>query len=260
MRYFRASDGAALAFDESGSGTPALVFVHGWQGDRTVWRDVIAALGPRAHAIAVDLRGSGASNAAAGPYRLERFAADLRDLVEHLEVDPIVLVGHSMGATVALRFALDAPQTTRGLVLVAPVPASGGGYSPKGEAYLRATAGDPIAARNWLTRTFAGAPDEMALERLCDAAARTEPNAALQSFESWAHANFAEETRKIQAPVLVIAPEHDVPEASERKVAALLPNARNVVVADCAHYAIVEQPAEIANLVDDFVMHGGRWR
>ncbi len=257
MRYFRASDGAQLAFAQSGSGTPTLVFIHGWQGDHTVWRDVIAALGPQVCALAVDLRGSGASRDAAGPYRLERFAADLRELTDELELNPVVLVGHSMGATVALRFALDAPRMSRGLVLIAPVPASGGGYSPKGEAYLRATAGDSAAARNWLSRTFAGAPDKPALERLCDAAAKTERNSALESFDSWAHADFAEETRAIQAPLLVIAPEHDAPDVSERKVAALLPNVRHVMLADCAHYAIVEKPQEIANLIRDFVTLSG---
>ncbi len=256
MRRFLASDGAELTFSESGSGTPALVFVHGWQGDHTVWRDVIEALGPHVHSLAADLRGSGESRAAGGPYRLERFAADLRGMIEELNLDPVVLVGHSMGATIALRFALDAPQATRGLVLIAPVPASGGGYSPKGEAYLRATAGDPVAARSWLTRTLAGSPDEFALERLCHAAQRIERNAALESFESWAHADFAEETRNIRAPVLVIAPEHDAPEASKRKVAAFLPHARYVELSGCAHYAIIEKPQEIATLIHDFVKAG----
>lgn len=251
--HFRASDGAELAYDESRSGSPAVIFVHGWQADRTVWRDVIDALGPDVHALAVDTRGSGESRRAAGPYRLERYAADLRELVEARDLSPVVLAGHSMGATVALRFAVDAPHLVSGLVLIAPVPASGGGYSRKGEAYLRSTAGDPIAARNWLSRTLAGAPDETTLARLCAAAARTCRDVALESFESWAHADFAEATRAIQAPALVIAPEHDVPDVHDHKVAALLPNARYVVLPGCAHYAIVEKPREIAELIAEFV-------
>lgn len=252
MRNFRASDGAELAYAESGSGQPAVLFVHGWRADRTVWRQIIDALGPDVHAVAVDLRGSGESRDAAGPYRLERFAADLRELVGALEIAPVVVVGHSMGGTVGMRFALAAPELTRGLVLIAPVPASGGGYSPKGEAYLRATAGDPVASRNWLARTFAGRADEATLERLCAAAAKMKRDVALESFDSWAHADFAEATRTINAPALVIAPEHDAPEVHERKVAALLPNAKYVALPGCAHYAIVEKPAEIAELIRDF--------
>ncbi|MGA9945502.1 MAG: alpha/beta fold hydrolase, partial [Candidatus Cybelea sp.] len=148
MEWFRADDGAELAFVESGFGEPALMFVHGWQADHTVWAGVIDALGPQMHTIAADLRGSGESMRASGPYRLERFARDLHALINARGVGPVVVVGHSMGGTVALRFAVDYPQATRGLVLVAPVPASGGRYSQKGEAYLRATAGDPAAVRS----------------------------------------------------------------------------------------------------------------
>jgi pimeloyl-ACP methyl ester carboxylesterase len=249
MRHFRASDGAELAYSRNGAGSPSIVFVHGWQAEGDVWMPIVEALGPSVDTISVDLRGFGESRAAAGPFSLERCAADLRELIETLGIAPVVIAGHSMGATVALRLAVDTPQLACGLVLIAPVPASGGGYSPKGEAYLKATAGDPAAARNWLGRTFARAPDETALERLCAAAAKTDRAAALESFESWAYADFAESTRSILAPALVIAPQYDNPDVSYLKVAALLSNARYVALLGCAHYAIVEKPREIAELI-----------
>lgn len=253
MRHFCASDGAELAYVESGSGVPTIVFVHGWQAEGAVWAPIVEELGPNVHTVAVDLRGSDDSRGAPGPFSLERYATDLRELIEVRGLGAVVVVGHSMGATVALRLAVDAPQVVRRLVLIAPVPASGGGYSPKGEAYLKATAGDPVAARNWLARTFASAPDEAILERLCGAAAKTAAGTALESFESWAHADFAEATRTISAPALVIAPANDNPDVSEQKVAALLPNARFVVLPESAHYAIVEKPREIAALIREFV-------
>lgn len=252
MHKFRAFDGAELAYDEHGAGLPAVLFVHGWQADRSVWHETIEALGPEVRTTAVDLRGAGESRNTSGPFALEHFAADLRELVEFLHVGPVIVAGHSMGGTVALRFALDAPELTRGLVLISPVPASGGGYSPKGEAYLQSTAGDAAAARAWLARTFAGTPDDAMLERVCAAAARADKAASLESFESWAHADFAEATRSVAAPALVIAPEHDVPEMYERKVAALLPNARYAVLPECGHYAILERPQEIAALIREF--------
>jgi 3-oxoadipate enol-lactonase len=252
MESFRADDGAELAFVESGAGRPALVFVHGWQADHTVWTGVIDALGPQRHTLALDLRGSGESMRVKGPYCLERFARDLHELIAARSVGPAVVAGHSMGATVALRFAVDYPQATRGLVLVAPVPASGGGYSQKGEAYLRAIAGDPVAVRNWLARTLANPADGPTLEHLCAVAAKSQRGAALECFESWAHADFAAQTQGIEAPVLVIAPENDAPEAAEQRVAALLPHAQLVTLARAAHYAILEQPKEIAALINAF--------
>src|SRR5579862_9434038 len=59
MPAFGASDGAELVYEERSAGLPALVFIHGWQADRSVWRDVIDALGPGVRTIAVDLRGGG---------------------------------------------------------------------------------------------------------------------------------------------------------------------------------------------------------
>jgi pimeloyl-ACP methyl ester carboxylesterase len=154
-----------------------------------------------------------------------------------------------MGAQIAMRLTLDAPELVRALVLVAPVPASGAGFSEKGAAYLRATVGNRDAARKWLARTFRNPPEAEKFERLCDAAARTAPDAALESFESWTNADFADETKAIRVPVVVIAPEHDDPEMYERKVAALLPNARFVVLRDAAHYAIMEKPREVAGVI-----------
>jgi pimeloyl-ACP methyl ester carboxylesterase len=255
VKRFRASDGAQLAYSDSGSGAPTFVFVHGWQGDRAVWRDIVAALGPEIRSITVDQRGSGESNAAPGPYALERLSTDLHELITSLDVAPVVIVGHSMGGTVALRFAVDYPQATQGLVLIAPVPASGGSFSERRVEYLRATAGDPVAVRAWLARTLSAEHDAATLDRLCAAAALTPREAALGSFASWGFADFADATRRIVAPALVIAPEHDAAESVERNVAALLPNAEYVVLPKGAHYAIVEQPQEIAELIRRFLQH-----
>jgi 3-oxoadipate enol-lactonase len=229
------------------------LFVHGWQADHTVWDDVLSALGPGTRSVAVDLRGSGASHDARGPHNLERFAADLRELIVALGIGPAIVVGHSMGATVALRLAVDAPELVSGSILIAPVPAGGAGFSTKGADYLRATAGNPAAARKWLSAMFSGEPDAAVLQRLFDAAGKARRDAALESFESWANADFAEATRTISVPAVVVAPERDNPEMYQRKVAALLPNARFVMLPDCGHYAIVERPAEVAALIREML-------
>lgn len=215
-----------------------------------VWAEVVKALGPSVKSVDVDLRGSGELRDVAGPYTLEQFAADLRELIEGLDEGPVIVVGHSMGATVAMRMAIDAPQLVAGLVLIAPVPASGAGFSAKGAEYLRATVGNREAARKWLAKTFANPPEAEELERLCDAAARTTPEAALESFESWTNADFADETKEIKAPAVVVAPEGDNPQMYREKVAELLPNARFVVLPASGHYAILEKPQAVAEVID----------
>lgn len=231
----------------------AVVFVHGWQGDRTVWRDVIAALGDDVRAIALDLPGSGDASDAPGPYTLERFAAHVGDVVESQGLAPAVIVGHSMGAKVAVRLAIDAPELVRGLVLVAPVPVTTAGFSERGEAYLRATAGDPVRVREWLIKTVSKTPNAETLERLCCVAARARPEAMLESLDSWMHTDLAEQAKTIKVPVLVIAPENDQPENARAKVADLLPKASFAVLPSAAHYTIVENPREVVHVIREWL-------
>jgi pimeloyl-ACP methyl ester carboxylesterase len=232
-----------------------LVFVHGWQGDRTVWNEVIAALEPDVEAIAIDLPGSGDASAAPGPYTVELFANAVRHEIESRGVAPVVLVGHSMGAKIALQLASEAPQLVRRLVLIAPVPAGLANFSERGQAYLRATAGDPVKVREWLLKTVTENCEPETLERLCHVAARTTRDAALEALESWTHTDLAERAKTVAVPGLVIAPEYDQPDKARARVADLLPNASFAVLPGAAHYSIVEHPSETANLMREWLRH-----
>lgn len=241
-------------FERESGGETRLLFVHGWQGNRLVWRDVIAALGRGIGYIDVDLRGSGELREIPGPYSVERYAADLRELIEASDSGPVVVVGHSMGAKVALQLAHDAPGLVRGLVLIAPVPAGPAGFSEKGLAGLRATAGDPERARAWLSRTFApGEPPAEAFALVCASADAAPPGMVLESLESWTSADLSDAARGVTAPALVISAEHDNPENQRKTVAALLPNARFEVIPGAGHYVILERPGEVARLIREFV-------
>ena len=57
------ADGAEIAYDVCGEGTPALVFVHGWSGNRSHWDPQLGAFAPRHTVVRVDLAGHGESSA-----------------------------------------------------------------------------------------------------------------------------------------------------------------------------------------------------
>jgi pimeloyl-ACP methyl ester carboxylesterase len=233
-----------------------VLFVHGWQGDRTVWDGVAAALGYGVRAFALDLPGFGDARDVAGPYTLERFSAELRGRIASLQTDPVVVVGHSMGAKVALQLAIDAPELVRALVLIAPVPVGLAGFSDSGQDRLRATAGDRDRVRAWLSKTIEAPPDDAVLDRLCAVAAKARKDAVLESLESWMHTDLTEGARRVSAPSLVIAPEHDEPDKAKTRVADVIPGARYAVLANAAHYCILEKPAEVAGAIREFI--GGR--
>jgi pimeloyl-ACP methyl ester carboxylesterase len=112
-------DGVSLSVRKSGSATsPVIVFVHGFPDDAHVWSGITAALAGEARLVTYDVRGAGSSGAPADreAYRIDRLAADLREVVDAVSPDQRVhLVGHDWGsiqAFHALRTTLAARVTS----------------------------------------------------------------------------------------------------------------------------------------------------
>jgi len=116
----------------AGQGTPPLVFVHGFGCDRTDWNAQVAHFSPRHQTIAVDLRGHGLSPGAAADCSIERYGADVAEVMRALGLPPAVLIGHSMGCRIAIEAALQAPEHTAAVVLV-----DGSQFAPEMAAVLR---------------------------------------------------------------------------------------------------------------------------
>ena len=110
-------NGLRVSFTDVGKG-PALLLVHGFPLSRGTWSKQVHAFRSDHRVIAPDLRGLGESEATDGSVPMARYAEDLFELVQHLGLDRVILVGHSMGGYVAMAFAKAYPQVLRGLVLV----------------------------------------------------------------------------------------------------------------------------------------------
>ncbi len=112
------ADGVVLHHVVGGKGPP-VVLVHGFPQSWYMWRKVMPVLAKRHRVIAPDLRGCGDSDKLSGPYDGWTHAGDLTALLDHLEItEPVIAIGHDMGAPVALSFAARYPERTRGLVYI----------------------------------------------------------------------------------------------------------------------------------------------
>ncbi|MBI4771358.1 MAG: alpha/beta fold hydrolase, partial [Chloroflexi bacterium] len=108
--------GHTLAYDDSGRGR-ALLFIHGYPLDRTMWQPQMAGLRAHARCVAPDLRGFGASDPPEETSSMEAFATDVVALMDTLGINRAVLCGLSMGGYVALAFAEHWPDRLAGLIL-----------------------------------------------------------------------------------------------------------------------------------------------
>jgi pimeloyl-ACP methyl ester carboxylesterase len=111
-------DGIALAYEEVGSGSPPVLFVHGWACDRTYFGPQVAHFSRAHRVLAVDLRGHGESDKPRQDYTMASFADDLAWLCGQLEAEKPVVVGHSMGGTVTLVLAARYPALPGAIVLL----------------------------------------------------------------------------------------------------------------------------------------------
>lgn len=118
-RSIELPDGLRLRYLEHGraDGVP-VVLLHGITDSEVSFEPLLGRLPPAIRALALTQRGHGESDRPSAGYRTRDFAADVVAFVQALRLPPVVLVGHSMGATNAMRVAIDRPDLVRGLVLI----------------------------------------------------------------------------------------------------------------------------------------------
>ena len=115
-RTVRADDGCRLWVAEEGRGRPLLA-CHGGPGLWDMFGSFAGLLDGQVRVIRWDQRGCGRSERR-GPYRLARSVADLDAVRTHLGLDRVAVLGHSCGATLALRYALNHPDWVSALIYV----------------------------------------------------------------------------------------------------------------------------------------------
>ena len=134
---------ALLAVDDTGSGEP-LVLVHGLATTREIWTGVRPQLSRSRRVVTLDLPGFGESPPSGPGFELDEVADRVaRGLAAHGVRGPFDLVGHSLGAAVALTLAARRPRTVRRLVLVAP---AGLTALPRVAGRVLALGADPVLA------------------------------------------------------------------------------------------------------------------
>ncbi|MDN4629400.1 alpha/beta fold hydrolase [Erwinia sp. DT-104] len=104
MSTFRTQDGTQIYYKDWGKGKPVL-FSHGWPLDADMWDSQMNFLAERGYrVIAFDRRGFGRSDQPWEGYNYDTFASDINDLIEHLDLHDITLVGFSMGGGDVTRY------------------------------------------------------------------------------------------------------------------------------------------------------------
>jgi len=110
-----------IHIDDGGEGSLPVVFLHSLAGNTQQWSEQLRHIRAEQRAIALDLRGHGQSPSPENDdYAIESMIQDVQTIVDQLDIERFILVGHSMGASVAGAYAGTYPERVAGLLLVDP--------------------------------------------------------------------------------------------------------------------------------------------
>jgi pimeloyl-ACP methyl ester carboxylesterase len=112
------SDGVRIVYDVRGNGASTLVFLHCWACNRHFWKNQIDAFAPHYRVVTIDLAGHGESGKNRKQWSTVGLAQDVVAVANDLHLQRMILVGHSMGGTVALEAARQLNGRVLGVVLV----------------------------------------------------------------------------------------------------------------------------------------------
>lgn len=268
MPYFKTDDRVRIYYEPHGAGTP-LVLAYGIGGNTDMWDTNTAALAAHHRVVLWEPRGHARSDSPEDParYSFQRWALDLRDLLDHLRIGRAHVGGLSLGGGIATRFALRFPGRVRSLVVTNSSSASG----------------LPLSVENLVMRARSiQVTLEQGMDAMAEYAMAANPNVVGRlALNPDAKAEFYEEYRRLSPAGYanslraLIAMDHitgELPRLAQRKIPVLLVggdqdpslgpmkvmherirNSKLVVLSPATHFANRDQPQAWNHAVLEFL-------
>lgn len=242
-------DDIQLAYDDVGVGH-AVVLIHGYPFNRSLWTEQTEALTSRFRVITPDLRGFGESDSSEGPVTMNRMAQDVAELMDQLGIDQAVIGGLSMGGYVALAFVKQFPSRVKALVL-ADTRAQADTEEAKQTRHQH--------AEKALSEGMAGIADAMlpklltpdtvskrpeVVKRVRDMMLKTKPQGAASALLGMAERDDQSEfIATIRVPTMIVVGREDAltPLADSEKMQSKIVPSRLVVIENAGHVSNLEQ-------------------
>jgi pimeloyl-ACP methyl ester carboxylesterase len=249
-------DGARIPYRLEGSG-PVLVLVHGSGRGSVTWESVLGYFTGRHTVVLPDLSGSEPAEDDGGELTVELLATQLAAVLADVDRGPVDVLGYSLGAPVVALLAAHHPELVRRLITLCGWCSPEDPYIRNGLTIWRTLADDPTAFARYamltaFSRSYLNTLDREAVEEL----ATVMPPSVnlLRQLDADLKVDIRAALPRIQAPTLVIGCALDalIPVEHSRELAAGIPHSRYAEL-ECGHVARLEQPAELARLVTEFL-------
>ncbi|HET8921468.1 MAG TPA: alpha/beta hydrolase [Candidatus Acidoferrum sp.] len=256
--FFKTSDGVRLHYQEAGSG-PAIFFEPGWSMPSWIWDSQIRHFAEHYHVIALDPRSQGDSEKTLEGNSCERRARDIKELLEHLKLGPVVLVGWSLGVPELLTYA----EQFGGSHVRAYVFVDGFAWEKQDPQFITSMVGTYTQVqtnRREFTEKFVRSmyskpqPEEY-IQRVIAASLKMPTDSAVAaSVSSISRASWHSALAKLDRPVLVMFQAALKSMAAEMLV-SVVPPARVELFEDAGHALFVDDAERFNTVLEDFIHH-----
>jgi non-heme chloroperoxidase len=262
--YLRGRDGNHIYCVESGAG-PTVLLAHGYLLDLNIFDALLARLVASGYrVIAFDQRGHRRSTVGDRGNGSDAGAGDYATLIEHFEIEDGILVGHSMGAFLALVFCLRHPELARRLKRLVLLGANAGAVAVGSlqnrlqipllkSGLLKPLWRYPASGRALVAQLFGRSPDPVHIELTRQTLLRQDIHASLPLLQAMSHENHYGRLTEIAVPARVVCGELDrtCPAWHSQRLGRELPRAQTRWLPDVGHMLMYEAPDAIIEAVKD---------
>jgi pimeloyl-ACP methyl ester carboxylesterase len=230
---------------------PALVLIHGAGGSSEVWPRQLRRL-PGFQVFAIDLPAHGKSTGLAEK-SIEGYATQALEWLRSLDLDRAVLVGHSMGAAIALTVALHAPETISKLVLL------GATQQFLVNPVLLEKISIPSLTRQAVdmvvTWSFARSASQQLRQTYVELLTSNQPGVLRHDFLACSVFDLADRAREIRVPALLLCGQNDVmvPLRRSQELGTQLLRGTLKMINGAGHMLMQEHPADVASTIGQFL-------
>lgn len=240
----KSSDGVEIVYSVYGKGEPALIFVHGWGWDQSLWKEQVAKFSSRYTVVTLDLAGHGESGKKRRSFTIRAFGDDVVSVINKLKLKKVILVGHSMGGIINLEVYRQIKDKVVGIIGADTYQLFQKGENPKSaEDYLTTFKENYLGSvREYVRTLFLESADSALVEKMVKKMQKLSPEIGMDIFRNIYQYNSLQAAADLQPRIIAInGQKFKVKEAENVKI---LPGFSARIIRGTGHFPMIEKPQE----------------
>lgn len=250
-----------------GNGEKTILFAHGFGCNQKMWQYLLSHFGEEYRLILFDYVGSGSSDINAyttEKYRnLEGYKQDVFDIIDALQLQNLIFIGHSISSMIGMLAAIEEPQHFSKLIMIGPSPCYindgnyNGGFEEKDiEELLEMMEMNFSGWASYLAPVAMDAPKDSPLtQELETAFVSVNPRIAREFAEATFYCDYRNKVKNLQVPTLIVQCSNDsiVPIEVGQFLYKQIENSELVIMDVRGHYPHISRPTETAEIIKHYL-------